>query len=87
MVIKKPSSTIQSSTGTTWLQEILYLVNNGADAEDAASRPLVQRIPFLDYVKMWPVIQQTKGPRILKTHLGSFPLSLSLSVCVYVHDV
>ncbi|GAB6027075.1 Sulfotransferase [Chamberlinius hualienensis] len=55
--------------GTTWLQEITYLVAHDADTEKAQSAPTEHRMPFLEVPhKGINGIEQMADPRILKTH-------------------
>ena len=57
-------------SGTTWSQEVVYLIHNEADVEEAASRPITKRVPFIDFIGMWNLIQtMTEPPRLLKSHL------------------
>ncbi|XP_059166322.1 sulfotransferase 1E1-like isoform X2 [Physella acuta] len=61
-------------SGTTWLQEIVYLVHNGVDTEKAASGNIEERFPFFEWI--YPGIKTLNNmasPRLLKTHL---PLSM-----------
>jgi hypothetical protein len=50
-------------------QEVAYLIHNGADIEEAASRPITQRVPFMDFNGNWPVVRSMNSPKLLKTHL------------------
>lgn len=57
-------------TGTTWTQEITYLVVNDANVEKAKSLPTEFRFPFLEV----PVcgirgIEKMEGQRLIKSHL------------------
>ncbi|XP_063822181.1 luciferin sulfotransferase-like [Ostrinia nubilalis] len=36
-------------SGTTWVQELVWLIGNNLDYEQAAAIPLVKRFPFLEY--------------------------------------
>lgn len=57
-------------TGTTWVQEIVYLIHNNLNFEKAAAKNLEQRFPFLEY--FYPgvsSIESTASPRLIKTHL------------------
>ena len=71
--------------GTTWTQELVWLVQNGADLETEKSVSLDQRVPFLErssllhFIKdnlsadfqadMVQPIVNMASPRIIKTHL------------------
>lgn len=61
-------------SGTTWMQEIVYLIMNDCDVDKAKLCPLEDRSPFLEIV--WPnhkTVADLESPRIISTH---FPLSL-----------
>lgn len=63
-----------SNKGTTWMQEIVYLIQTGLDFERAKKQVLETRFPYLEHP--YPglaAIKKTEGPRFIKTHL---PLSL-----------
>ena len=71
--------------GTTWAQELVWLVQNDVDLEKAKSVPLDHRVPFLErspllhFIKdNWSAVLQNDmiqpivnmpSPRIIKTHL------------------
>ena len=58
------------------MQEILYLVVNGANTAEAESRPLHERVPFIEanvpgrFLAL-DVLRQQAAPRLIKTHLPS----------------
>uniref|UniRef100_A0A131XEK4 Putative sulfotransferase n=1 Tax=Hyalomma excavatum TaxID=257692 RepID=A0A131XEK4_9ACAR len=57
-------------TGTTWVQEIVYLIVTGLDFRSAAARNMEQRFPFLEY--FYPgvsTIENSPDTRMIKTHL------------------
>lgn len=57
-------------TGTTWVQEIVYLISTNLDFRSAAARNLEQRFPFLEY--FYPgvsTIEKAPDVRLIKTHL------------------
>lgn len=57
-------------SGTTWLQEIVYLVQNKANTVKAKSKLLDSRFPYLEF--MTPGIKEIEkmpSPRLLKSHL------------------
>ncbi|KAL3882635.1 hypothetical protein ACJMK2_028959 [Sinanodonta woodiana] len=61
-------------SGTTWTQEIVYLIKSGLNFEAANSQIIDDRFPFLEF--MYPGIQNVESmssPRLIKTHL---PLGL-----------
>lgn len=51
------------------MQEILYLLYNGADVEEAKTKPPGKRVPFVELEFMWPTVTAAKPPRLLKSHL------------------
>lgn len=56
--------------GTTWVQEIVYLIQNNLDFKAAGAKNLEQRFPFLEY--FYPgvsAIENSSSPRLIKTHL------------------
>ncbi|XP_029462923.1 sulfotransferase 1C1-like [Rhinatrema bivittatum] len=61
--------------GTTWMQEIVDLINNGGDLEKACRAPTHVRIPFLEICSPKPIpsgvdiLETTPSPRTIKTHL------------------
>lgn len=61
-------------TGTTWLQEIVYIISNDLNFEKAASSSLENRFPYLEFI--YPglsAVSKMPSPRFIKSHL---PLSL-----------
>lgn len=61
-------------SGTTWLQEIVYLISTDHDYEKAAAVNIDERFPYLEY--FFPGLKEvakTKSPRFIKSHL---PFSL-----------
>ncbi|XP_046549124.1 sulfotransferase 1C2A-like [Haliotis rubra] len=56
--------------GTTWLQEIVYLIANDLDFEKAWSKILEERFPYLEFVNPGlKAISSMESPRFIKTHL------------------
>ncbi|CAL8071678.1 unnamed protein product [Orchesella dallaii] len=56
--------------GTTWVQEIVYLLQTGLDFEKAGEKVLETRSPFLEYP--YPgldFVEKMSSPRVMKTHL------------------
>ena len=62
-------------SGTTWIQELCYLVTTCGDFDTACSTPLHTRVPFLE---RWSPLQDKPNiddvimsphPRLIKTHL------------------
>lgn len=58
------------TAGTTWLQEIIYLIANDLDFEKAKKKNITDRFPYLE----WPSpglksIAKQAPPRLMKTHL------------------
>lgn len=72
-MVARPSDVIVASfpkTGTTWTQEICYLIMNGIDVEKANSKHLEDRIPFIEIPSIGiRGIEALPNPRIIKTHL------------------
>lgn len=76
-------------TGTTWVQEIVYMLTHDCTVTEGDSESLETRFPYLEYP--YPGLKDVAartGPRYIKTHL---PLSLlpesflhSGSKCVYI---
>ncbi|XP_064624359.1 amine sulfotransferase-like [Lineus longissimus] len=61
-------------SGTTWVQEIVYLLMNNADFTSASERTIEDRFPFLEYpCPGLEEVNNMKSPRLIKTHL---PFSL-----------
>lgn len=62
-------------SGTTWTEEIVYSIVNDGDFALAKSKPLNERVPYLEFPVMGiDLIDQLADvrPRLIKTHL---PLS------------
>jgi len=63
--------------GTTWLQEIVWLIKNNADTVAASSIKLDQRFPFLEFrgfdgVAQIDIAEKLEDPRCLKAHLKPY---------------
>ena len=57
-------------SGTTWVQEIVYLIVNNCDFVKAKSKSIETRMPFIDYPNPgFNAIMKLESPRIIKTHL------------------
>jgi hypothetical protein len=57
-------------SGTTWLQEVAFLIQNNCDFSKAKSDSIETRSPFLDYPSPGiKFIDKMKSPRVIKTHL------------------
>ncbi|XP_042328072.1 sulfotransferase 1C2-like [Sceloporus undulatus] len=62
-------------SGTTWMQEIVDMIQNGGDPEKCAWAPIYQRMPFIELCFPKPVptgveeAEAMPSPRTLKTHL------------------
>ncbi|ELU09282.1 hypothetical protein CAPTEDRAFT_151859 [Capitella teleta] len=57
-------------SGTTWLQEIVYLIMNDLDVQKAQSANIEARFPYIEYV--YPGLKdlsKLKGQRLMKSHL------------------
>ncbi|XP_075162306.1 sulfotransferase 1B1-like isoform X2 [Haematobia irritans] len=64
-------------SGTTWMQETVWLLMNNLDFEKSKQIPLLERSPFLDKQGIRPIyanaIEQSKllaSPRVLQSHLS-----------------
>uniref|UniRef100_T1JAZ7 Sulfotransferase domain-containing protein n=1 Tax=Strigamia maritima TaxID=126957 RepID=T1JAZ7_STRMM len=62
-------------TGTTWAQELVYVIGNDLNFEKAKSTRLMQRFPYaeLRIITETPAIANLESPRYIKTH---YPYSL-----------
>ncbi|ROL41183.1 Sulfotransferase family cytosolic 2B member 1 [Anabarilius grahami] len=56
-------------SGTTWMQEILSLVLSKGDPTIAQTQPNWARAPWLEQYYSPDVLNASKGPRIITTHL------------------
>ncbi|GAB6026332.1 hypothetical protein CHUAL_012538 [Chamberlinius hualienensis] len=69
----KPNDVIIASyprTGSSWIQEIVFLIVYNCDFSKALSEPALVRTPFLDIpLGGIKAIEKLESPRILKTHL------------------
>ncbi|XP_035218190.1 sulfotransferase 1E1-like [Stegodyphus dumicola] len=61
-------------TGTTWLQEIVFIIHSNLDFNAAKTTDLHQRFPYIEHAKTnYNYVKNMESPRLLKTHL---PFSL-----------
>ncbi|XP_055611862.1 luciferin sulfotransferase-like [Uranotaenia lowii] len=65
-----------SKNGTTWTQEMVWLICNDLDFETARNTHLRQRSPFLEISTLhkdrgnaFELLKNMPGPRVIKTHL------------------
>lgn len=57
-------------TGTTWTQEITYLVANNCDFAKAKAAPTEVRFPYIEIpICGIPAIEKAEDPRLIKSHL------------------
>ncbi|KAI1291859.1 Sulfotransferase 1E1 [Halotydeus destructor] len=57
-------------TGTTWLQEIVYLIQSDLNYEQASQKTIHERFPFLEFpTPGMATIEKMAPPRLIKTHL------------------
>jgi len=54
-------------SGTTWVQEVTYLIQNNFDTEKVKKGTIEERMPCIDYQDL-DAIEQLASPRILKSH-------------------
>ncbi|XP_054856745.1 sulfotransferase 2B1-like isoform X2 [Eublepharis macularius] len=69
---------LPSFLGTTWMQEILTLINSKGDPEPAKTVPNWARAPWLEHIYFKEVLQETEGPRLFTTHLPCQVLAAAL---------
>ncbi|XP_050392736.1 sulfotransferase 1B1 [Patella vulgata] len=56
--------------GTTWMEEIVYLIMNDLDIVKARSKIIEERIPFFEYAYPgFKAVTAMESPRIIKSHL------------------
>ncbi|XP_013772090.1 sulfotransferase 1C4-like isoform X1 [Limulus polyphemus] len=61
-------------TGTTWAQELVYIINSDLNFSAAKSTPLNERFPYLEMLDLEDTrVENMPSPRYIKTH---FPYSL-----------
>ncbi len=61
-------------SGTTWVQELVFLIQSDADFNKAKARTIEERSPFFEYPSPGlKAINKMPSPRIIKTHM---PLEL-----------
>ena len=53
--------------GTTWLQEIVYLIQTDLDFETSANKLLSDRFPYIEF--RVDVVTESTSPRLMKSHL------------------
>lgn len=57
-------------TGTTWTQEIMYLIQSNLDLSTAKSKDLSQRFPYVEHARTdFNFVKHMPSPRLLKSHL------------------
>ena len=61
------STTCIAVAGTTWLQEIVFLIHSDLDFEKSADQNLDQRFPFIELGVH--VVTESASPRLIKSHL------------------
>ena len=55
--------------GTTWTEEIIWLIKNNLNFDAAKLLPHFDRIAFIDCCLPQALLDKYKSPRIIKTHL------------------
>ncbi|KAK2170009.1 hypothetical protein LSH36_5g16027 [Paralvinella palmiformis] len=64
-------------TGTTWVQELVWLICNNGNIKEARSMPIFERIPFIEFTMNsssksgLDMLQVRPRPYLIKTHLRS----------------
>ena len=73
-------------SGTTWLEEVLYLVLSKGDFNAAKSLPCYLRVPLWEDLRVAEIITNMPSPRILKTHASYnlLPKSCEKNKIVYI---
>lgn len=57
-------------SGTTWVQELVCLIESDADFEKVKSKSIEERSPFFEYPSPGlKIINKMESPRIIKTHM------------------
>jgi hypothetical protein len=55
--------------GTTWVEEIAWLLNNNLDYKNAADKPHFERVLWLDIGYSKDYLEEMEAPRVFKSHL------------------
>lgn len=74
-------------SGTTWTQEIVYLINSNMDIEKAKTVSIDDRFPYLEYLTPGlDAIANLPSPRLIKTHLPLklLPKDINKAKVIYV---
>jgi len=74
-------STSYMKTGSSWVNEILFLIRCDADEERAAGVPRHEKYPFLEYEDSYQMVENMPSPRLLKTHLPARYFTRALTRC------
>ena len=57
-------------SGTTWTQQIVWLIVNGVDATDQDKRIMAEKFPYMEHdYKVVEEIAKRSGHRLLKSHM------------------
>ena len=71
MALRTTLNQLLSISGTTWLQEIIYLIQTKGDIVAARSKPCYIRCPLLEDARAQKkIIPQMPLPRLMKTHIS-----------------
>ncbi|KAI4871718.1 hypothetical protein NFI96_028223, partial [Prochilodus magdalenae] len=65
-------------SGTTWMQEMVTLVNSKGDPSRAKTQPNWLRAPWLEQYYCSDVLKASQGPRVVTTHLPYQVLATAL---------
>ena len=76
-------------SGTTWLQEIVWLIMNDGDFKGAAEKPVYFRSPFLEFKDETlneiglDLAESIPSPRVIKSHLPYrlMPIQIKTKSC------
>ena len=79
-----------SHAGTTWTQEIMYLVHSNLDFSTAKSKDLNERFPYVEHARTeYDFVKKMPSPRLLKSHLpySLLPPDIHKKQCkvIYAH--
>ncbi|CAH1786839.1 unnamed protein product [Owenia fusiformis] len=56
-------------SGTTWTQEIVWLLHHGADTDKAKETTLTERFSFIEMIQQIRKVPEMLPPKLIKTHV------------------